>query len=739
MTISGTPITELAPLAGPTPVPVLQRSRMLRLPRNPKVIAGLVLMAPFVLVSLVGRWITPFDPNTTDIQHWVRHVLVEGTGPGTNFPAVYYPLPLPPSAGHLLGTTVFAQDVLSQLLASTQATLFVGLLAAAIATVLSVLVGVAAGYLGGNADEGLSLFSNVFLAIPGLPLLIVLADYVPSAGSSILLVAVIIAVTAWAYSARVLRAQTLSLRNRDFVEAARVSGEGPLRIILVELLPNLIPIIAASFLFTTLYAIYAYVAISFLGLAGSPTSSPPGLWNWGNMLREGFANNAIRGGWWWWWAPPGICVALLGTGLALLNFGIDEFINPRLRNAGLSQRAARKAGISLSTTMGITPVLPRNAISSSSVSSAAAPQSQAAADAVLEIHGLSVDYGYGADAVHAVVDCDLVLRRGQVLGLAGESGSGKTTLAMAAIRLLRTPGVITAGQVLFHSRPDGGGRGKTIDLLAAGAEQLRAVRWSEISVVLQSALNSLNPVTTIGGQFDDLLRVHRPRLSGSDRWLRAGELLDMVGMNADRLRSYPHELSGGMRQRAMIAMALALEPQVMILDEPTTALDVVTQREILEELMGLRDRLGFAALFITHDLSLLVELADEIAVMYAGRLMERAPAASLFHAPRLPYTHGLLNCFPPMHGKRAPMTGISGSPPDLGDLPSGCAFNPRCAWAMEQCRQQVPVLTSLGGSGREVACWLHQGDAKVPAELAKPDPQSKRTERPVPARRGGAL
>src|SRR5207302_5415014 len=382
------------------------------------------------------------------------------------------------------------------------------------------------------------------------------------------------------------------------------------------------------------------------GLAGSPTSSPPGLWNWGNMLREGFANNAIRGGWWWWWAPPGICVALLGTGLALLNFGIDEFINPRLRNAGLSQRAARKAGISLSTTLGITPVMGRR-----QSPGAAAPRPSGAPDAVLEIHGLSVDYGYGEEAVHAVMDCDLVLRRGQVLGLAGESGSGKTTLALAALRLLRTPGVITAGEVLFHSRPNSQGPIGTIDLLAAGEEQLRAVRWSEISVVLQSAMSALNPVITVGAQFDDLLRTHRPQLSGSKRWQRSGELLDMVGMSADRLRSYPHELSGGMRQRAMIAMALALEPQVMILDATTAALDVVTQREILEELMALRNRLGFAALFITHDLSLLVELADEIAVMYAGRLMERAPARALFHAPRLPYTHGLLHCFPPMHGQ----------------------------------------------------------------------------------------
>jgi peptide/nickel transport system permease protein len=716
MTIDSTALTQ-APLAGPAPKPMLPKMGALRLPRSPKVIAGLVMLAPFVVVAIIGGWISPYSPNATDPQHWVQHVLVPGTGPGTGIAANYYPLPLPPSGAHWLGTTVFAQDVLSQVLVSTQATLFVGLLAALIATILSILFGVTAGYFGGNTDEVLSLISNVFLAIPGLPLLIVLADYVPTAGSSILLVAFIIAVTAWAYSSRVLRAQTLSLRNRDFVEAARVSGEGRFRIILAEILPNLVPIVAASFLFTTLYAIYAYVAISFLGLGGSPTSYPAGLWNWGEMLREGFANNAIRGGWWWWWAPPGLCVALLGTGLALVNFGIDEFINPRLRAAGLTRKAAKKAGITSRATLGMTPVVGRRP-----AIPALAARAQSAGDAVLEIHGLSVDYGYGDDAVHAVVDCDLVLRRGKVLGLAGESGSGKTTLALAAIRLLRSPAVITGGQVLFHSKPVGEGPTGTIDMLASDEEELRSVRWSEISVVLQSSMNALNPVITIGAQFDDLLRVHRSHLSRSARLERSGELLDMVGINADRLRSYPHELSGGMRQRAMIAIALALEPQVMILDEPTTALDVVTQREILEELIGLRDRLGFAALFITHDLSLLVELADEIAVMYAGRLMERAPAAALFNAPRLPYTHGLIHCFPPMHGARARMQGIPGSPPDLRDLPHGCAFHPRCAWAMEQCKHDVPQLQPLNGSAREVACWLHTGDAKVPAELARPDP-----------------
>src|SRR6266446_10799669 len=397
MTIDSTTLTVATPGAGPTAQPIFHRTRILRLPRSPKVLVGLVIMVVFGVIAVIGRWIAPYSPNQTDEKNWVQHVLVPGTGPGTDIPANFYPLPLPPSAAHWLGTTVFAQDVWSQLLTSTQATLFVGLLAAAIATVLSVLIGVSAGYLGGSADEGLSLLANVFLAIPGLPLLIVIASYVPSAGSSIVLVAAIIAVTTWAYSARTLRAQTLSLRNRDFVELAMVSGEGRVRIILVEVLPNLIPIVAASFLFTSLAAISAYIVIAFLGLAGSPTSSPPGLWNWGEMLREGFANNAIRGGWWWWWAPPGLCVALLGTGLALLNFGIDEFINPRLRAAGLTRRAAKKGGITARAKLGMTPVARGTQTVEhphpDSLRKSGLPMSGEASDPVLEIHGLCVDYG----------------------------------------------------------------------------------------------------------------------------------------------------------------------------------------------------------------------------------------------------------------------------------------------------------------------------------------------------------
>jgi peptide/nickel transport system ATP-binding protein len=343
---------------------------------------------------------------------------------------------------------------------------------------------------------------------------------------------------------------------------------------------------------------------------------------------------------------------------------------------------------------------------------------------LLEVSGLCVDYGAGPGTVHAVVGADLVLHRGEVLGLAGESGSGKSTLAHAITRLLRAPGMITGGSVAYRPGP-----GRAVDLLAADEGALRVLRWSQISVVLQSAMNALNPVMSIGTQLTDVLHAHMPSMTKAERQARAASLLDMVGISDDRLGSHPHELSGGMRQRVMIAMALALEPQVVIMDEPTTALDVVTQREILEELMDLRERLGFAVLFITHDLSLLIEIADSIAVMYAGRLVERAAAAVLFRAPRHPYSLGLLSSFPSLHGPRQRLTGIPGSPPDLRRLPAGCVFHPRCPYAMARCRTDAPPLLRLAdqgdrdlAGGRLAACWLQDGSSTVPPELAKPVP-----------------
>jgi peptide/nickel transport system ATP-binding protein len=311
------------------------------------------------------------------------------------------------------------------------------------------------------------------------------------------------------------------------------------------------------------------------------------------------------------------------------------------------------------------------------------------------------------------------------LGVAGESGSGKSTLVYGLTRLLRAPGVISSGDVRFNF-PSADGI-ETFDILEASEESLRDVRWSHVSIVLQSALSALNPLRRIGKEFDEVLRTHDKSMDKATRAARAAELLDMVGLDADRLDRFPHELSGGQRQRVMIAMALALQPELVIMDEPTTALDVVTQREIVSELYELRQKLGFAMIFITHDLSLLVELADEIMVMYAGTIIERAVATDLYNAPRHPYTLGLMNSFPPLHGERTVLTGIPGSPPDLKSLPTGCTFSPRCPYAMDICRSEVPPLGTLDDTGRLVACWLHDPStqASVPVELSKKNGTSK--------------
>ena len=321
---------------------------------------------------------------------------------------------------------------------------------------------------------------------------------------------------------------------------------------------------------------------------------------------------------------------------------------------------------------------------------------------VLEVRDLSVDYLSGSGAVHAVSGVSLDLRRGEILGLAGESGSGKSTMANAVARLLRPPAAVTSGSVTYR-RQDG----TAVDVLSLGKKELRAFRWKELAVVFQSAMNSLNPVSTVGAQIDDVLRIHAPRMSRAERTERAVELLQRVGISADRRRSYPHELSGGMRQRAAIAIALALNPEIIIMDEPTTALDVVVQRDILAEIRALREEYGFAVVFITHDLSLLMEISDRIAIMYAGRVVETGTAKALHRAPRHPYTLGLLRSFPRLRGPREELLGIPGTPPDLRTLPPGCAFHPRCAKAMEECSQTLPVLRSEADG--EVACLLNDG------------------------------
>ena len=314
--------------------------------------------------------------------------------------------------------------------------------------------------------------------------------------------------------------------------------------------------------------------------------------------------------------------------------------------------------------------------------------------ALLDVRDLSVEYLTVRGPVQAVNEVSFQVRPGEVFGLAGKSGSGKSTIAHAILRILHPPALITGGEVRFGDR----------DVLSMSEGELEEFRWKSISIVFQSAMNALNPVMRIRDQITDVLLTHGfPRSEIQDR---ARSLFDLVGIDPRRLDSYPHQLSGGMRQRAVIAIALSLSPPLMIMDEPTTALDVVVQKDILQQIANLKEKLGFSILFITHDLSLLVEFSNFIAIMYAGHILEKAPAHELFERPLNPYTLGLMNSFPSISGEKRRLTGIPGSPPDLVAPPTGCPFHPRCPRAMAICSEVRPAIQQIA-PGHEVACHLY--------------------------------
>ena len=316
---------------------------------------------------------------------------------------------------------------------------------------------------------------------------------------------------------------------------------------------------------------------------------------------------------------------------------------------------------------------------------------------LLDVEHLKVDYMTERGPVRAVDDVSFSIAPGEVLGLAGESGSGKSTIAHAIMRVLHEPAVIAGGRVNFRGR----------DVLAMHEKELEAFRWSEISMVFQSAMNALNPVMTVGDQIIDAIQAHTDA-SDKEARDRAAHLLNLVGIDTIRLDAYPHQLSGGMRQRAVIAIALALDPPLMIMDEPTTALDVVVQKEIMQQIEELKEKLGFSILFITHDLSLLVEFSDRIAIMYAGQIVEMGDAAELFADPLHPYTQGLMASFPSLTGPKRRLSGIPGSPPNMLNPPSGCRFHSRCSLAQPMHAQVVPRLREVK-PGHFVACHLYTG------------------------------
>jgi peptide/nickel transport system ATP-binding protein len=331
-------------------------------------------------------------------------------------------------------------------------------------------------------------------------------------------------------------------------------------------------------------------------------------------------------------------------------------------------------------------------------------------DIILDVRDLSVEYLLESGVVRAVDHVSLSLKSNEFLAIVGESGSGKSTLLFAIAQLLSPPAEITGGDVVFRGR----------NMVGLTDDALTAIRWKELSVVMQSAMNALNPVKSIGAQFKDAMRAHGTS-SKEEIDARSADVLRMVGIDPVHLRSYPHQLSGGMRQRAMIAMALLFTPELVIMDEPTSALDVVAQRSLMVQIKELQERFGFAVIFVTHDMSLVSHFSDNLMVMYAGQVAELGPTQQLFNSPAHPYTVGLMDAFPSIRGPQLPLKGIAGHPPDLARPPFGCRFAPRCPKVFARCTAEPPGLYQLDGV--EVRCFLFDpsGSADSPADFPADD------------------
>lgn len=317
---------------------------------------------------------------------------------------------------------------------------------------------------------------------------------------------------------------------------------------------------------------------------------------------------------------------------------------------------------------------------------------------VLEVKNLTINYLTLRGPVRAVEHVSFQVKKGEALGLAGESGCGKTTLALSILKLLPHNGRILGGKILFQKK----------DIVKMNDNELRdKIRWKGISIVFQGAMNALNPVFRVGEQIEDAIFTHEKSAKKEEAEERVGKLFESVGLDPSRIDNYPHEFSGGMRQRVLIAMALACNPSLIISDEPTTALDVIVAAQILRLLKEIKTKLNLSMILISHDLSVIAETCDIVGIMYAGMLVEHADAVTIFKKPLHPYTQGLISAFPSIKEERRSMTSIPGSPPNLLDPPTGCRFHPRCKYAMDICRKKKPLSTAIGNR-HVVACWLYE-------------------------------
>ena len=618
---------------------------------------GVSILVTMVSVTVAAPLIARHDPNATT---------------GLPFET--------PSRSHPLGTTDIGQDIFSQVLHGGRISLFIAFGAASLATSVGLLVGLVSGYRRGWRDAVLMRFVDLMLCFPFLAFVIVVSAFF---GRGLITTMLVISMVLWARPARVLRAQVARVSEYGHVAAARAMGGSDLHVLRRHVLPRIVPMVVSQFVRAANVSVVLESSLAFLGLGN------PNRMSWGTILY--FANNQsamLTGAWKWWILPPGLMLGIAIVGLAFVGFGIESRVDPRLIN--VVRRPAKLRG-------GHNAVVSRAA---SVDSGAPVVPKDSAMDSALEIEGVSIEYATAHGALRAVDGVTLRMPRATIVGLVGESGCGKTTLAMTAAGMLRAPASLVAGQIRIDGRSFIS-RNQIVD---------GTIRGRRVAYVPQFAMNALNPAYTIHRQVSEAAEL----TMNADHARRcATEALEGVGLAAERHRAYPHELSGGMRQRAVIAMAVVNSPAVLIADEPLTGLDVTTQLGVLQLLRKLCSELEVAILLISHDLAAVRSISDIVATMYAGRIVDIGDVMAVGGPSSHPYTQALLRSLATLGDDLdtgrpgdGPEGGIAGEPPDLLCLPVGCAFGPRCCEVTSVCELVRPKLEPVVDGAATVADYI---------------------------------
>jgi peptide/nickel transport system permease protein len=574
-----------------------------------------------------------------------------------------------PSAEHWLGTDNLGRDTFSRLVFGARTSLLVSIAVAFFSTLIAVPIGLISGYRSGKVDVAVMRITDAQLSIPPMVMALAIAGILGPGSRNLIIALVVVFVPGLV---RLVRGQTLAVREEGYVDASRAIGTPSRVIVARRVLPHVMSplLVQISVVLGTILVIEA--SLSFLGLGAPPPNA-----SWGSMLRSGFELMATDAR---LMLVPAIAIALTTLAFNALGDGLRDAL---VGATGLKRHAGDKLG---------TTTVRREA---AKVAAGAGEPASDGTGTVLSIRNLTVEFETERGPARVLDDVSIDLRRGEILGLVGESGCGKTVTSMSILRLLPSPPArILSGQVLYDGR----------DLLQLGTKELRSVRGRDIAMVFQDPMASLNPAFTVGDQIIEAQRIHDKRVSKSRARVRAIELLDIVGIPdaSRRLDDFPHTFSGGMRQRVLIAMALANNPKVLIADEPTTALDVTVQAQIIELVRNLRDEFDMSVIFVTHDLGVVQEVCDRVTVMYAGQIVEQASMRELFTAPRHPYSRALLDARPRVGDGRDRLRSIPGVVPSALAMPEGCRYQPRCGFATDACVTPVALLPI--DDGRRVRC-----------------------------------